>query len=230
MVSDTPTQIVETTYAYNDKNQIVGQVRTRDGVVDFAYEISYRSDGMVEKVDQGATRIEHSYTVDGKILKQSIIDNSTSKVQETVEYEWSPNSVELTFRRISRIYPYQTTTHEFSGENIIRTVYRSYNDLGDGDLTWITEINYSGFDNHLNQYYVASQNRPGYGIVSKNNYATEVSTSTSFVDGVAQSPTTSTKSYTYEYNKSNATISFITTDETTGVSYPTQVTYEECPE
>jgi hypothetical protein len=230
MVSDTPTQTVETTYTYNNKDQIVGQVRTRDGVVDFSYEISYRSDGLVEKVDQGISRNEHSYSADGKIQTQSVIDNSTSEVREKIEYEWSTNSVELTYQRTSRTYPYQTTTHEFSGENIVRTVYRSYNDLGSGELTWITQIDYSGFDKGLNQYYLASHNRPGYGIVSKNNYATEVSTSTSYVGGVAQSPTTSTKVYTYEYNESNATISFVTSDETSGVSYPTEVTYEDCPD
>lgn len=230
MVSDTPSQIVETTYTYNDKDQIVGQLRKRDGNVDFSYIISYRSDGLVDKVDQGASTTEYSYTSDRKIQRQSIIDNATSQVTETIEFEWGTNFVEMTFQRTSRAYPYQTTSHEFSGENIVRTVVNSYWDFDNGELFSIIERNYSGFDNGINQYYQASQNRPGYGIVSKNNYSTEVSTHTKYTDGIIESTSTSTMTYTYEYNKANATISFVTTDATSGVSYPTEITYEDCPE
>ena len=230
MVSDTPSQIVETTYTYNDKDQIVGQVRKRDGVFDFNYVISYRSDGMVEKVDQGTTSIDYAYTTDGKIQKQSVIDDATSQVTETIDYEWSGNSVEATFQRTSRTHPYQTTTHLFSGENIVRTLYNSYNDLGDGELTSTIEINYTGYDSGISQYYLASQNRPGYGIISKNNYSTEVSTHEQFVNGIVQSTSTSTKTFTYEYNSANATISFVTNDVTQGFSYPTDIMYEDCPE
>jgi len=230
MVSDTPSQIVETTYTYNEKDQIVGQVRKRDGVVDFSYVISYRSDGLVDKVDQGSSSTKYAYTTDGKIQKQSVIDDATSQVTQTIDYEWSSNSVEATFQLNSRTHPYQTTTHLFSGENIVRTVYNSYNDLGDGELTSTLEINYSGFDSGISQYYFASQNRPGYGFVSKNNYSTEFSTHEQFVNGVVQSTSSSTKTFTYEYNSANATISFFTTDVTQGFSYLTDITYDDCPE
>jgi YD repeat-containing protein len=230
VVSDTPAQTVETTYTYNDEDQIVGQVRTRDGVLDFSYVISYRPDGLVDKVDQGEFTLEHSYTSDGKIQKETVIDDASSQVAQTIDYEWGTKSVEITWQRISRPDPYQTTTHEFSGENIVSTVHRSYNDSDNGKLTSIIEIIYSGFDTGINQYYLASQNRPGYTIVSKNNYSTEVSTHTQYLDGVAQPPSTSTKTYTYEYNESNATVSFVTTDHTAVSSYPTQVTYDDCPE
>ena len=230
VVSDTPARTVETTYTYNEDNQIVGQVRTRDGVLDFSYVISYRPDGLVDKVDQGEFTLEHSYTSDGKIQKQTVIDDAISQVNQTINYEWSTNSVEITWQRISRSAPYQTTTHELSEENIVSTVHKSYDDFDNGKLTSIIEINYSGFDTGINQYYLASQNRPGYGIVSKNNYSTEVSTHTQYLDEVAQSPSLSTKTYTYEYNEANATISFVTTDHTAVSSYPTQVTYDDCPE
>jgi hypothetical protein len=230
MVSDTPTQVVETTYTYNDKDQIIGQVRKRDGIVDFSYVISYRSDGLVDKVDQGASTYEYTYATDRKIQGQSAIDDATSQVTQTIDYVWSTNVVVITFQRTSRTYPYQTTTHHFSGENIIRTVHNSYNDLGDGELTSTIETDYSGYDSGINQYYLASQNRPGYGIISKNNYANEVSTHKQYVGGVVQSTSTSTRTYTYEYNKSNATISFVTTDVTQGFSFPTEITYEDCPE
>ena len=141
-----PSQTVETTYTYNDDDQIVGQVRTRDGVLDFSYVISYRPDGLVDKVDQGEFTLEHSYTSEGKIQKEAVIDDATSQVTQTINYEWGTNSVEITWQRISRSDPYQTTTHDFSGENIVNTVHKSYNDFDNGKLTSIIEVNYSGFD------------------------------------------------------------------------------------
>ena len=230
MVSLTASQTVETAYSYNDKDQIVGQIRTRDGVVDFSYVIFYDSEGMVDRVDDGAIIVESDYTTDGKIKKRTLVDKATSEVKETQEYSWSPDSLHVIYKKPADSKPYATMGYKFSGENIVHTMYESYSYFGADEFFSTSEVTYSGFDAGVNQYYLALKNRPGYGVVSKNNYAKEISTYKTYKNGTIESTSTSTRNYTYVYNKSNATISFVTTDEATGSAYTTNITYDDCPE
>jgi hypothetical protein len=230
MVALTATQTVETSYSYNDQKQIIGQVRTRNGAVDFSYVISYNSDGRVDKVDDGTIITETSYTADGKIQKKKLIIKATSEVYETQEYTWSPDNLHVAYTKTSETEPYTTMEYQFSGENIVHTMYKSYSHIGADEILFTQEITYSGFDSGINQYYLALKNRPGYGVVSKNNYAKEISANETFQNGVIQSTSTATKTYTYVYNNANATVSFVTTDEDAGSSYTTDVSYEDCPE
>lgn len=229
MVAAIAGQTEETSYAYNDKNQIVGEIHKRDGVVRFNFVISYTSDGMVDKIDDGTRIIEHTYATDRKIQSINYINKATSSITETWEYTWGPNTLHSVNTKTGASKPSATIDYEFSGENIVHTVFKDYVDFDTDKLSFVNEFTYSNFDAGINQYYLAEHRRPGYSISSKNNYAKLVNVSTNYLDGVIQSTTTAIKNYTYTYNSSNATISFVTTPEGGGVSYTTDVTYDECP-
>ena len=222
------TQTVNNTYSYNDKNQIVGQRRIRDGVIDFEYVISYNPDGTVSEVDVGSSVIEYAYTSDGKLESQTFVDEASDLTTEVRSYTWTTNALKVVYKKTNEPHPYATMEYEFAGENIVHTLYRTYADFESDILAFKEEVTYSNFDTGVNHLYLALLKRPGYGVQSKNNPASSVSITTSYVAGVAQVPHTTKTDYTYTYNASNATTSFVT-DTEGGVSYLTEVTYDRCP-
>ena len=227
IVADVEPEVV-TIYTYNDKDQIVGEDRTRGGVVDFGYIISYTADGMVDKIDVGTSIIEHDYTSDGKILRETFVGKTTPSVIETREYTWDGNSVQTTFTTGGETKPHATLDMTFSNGNVINSIRREYVDFDTKKLSYIIETTSSNFDNGLNPYFVADKYRPGYSIISENNAGKIQTVNTFYVGGVAQPPTSSTTNNVYTYNSSNVAISAVVTNAGTGESYTMAMTYDGC--
>lgn len=221
-------QTVNTEYSYNEKNQIVGQTRIRGGVLDFTYVISYTPDGKVSTVDVGGDIIEYSYTSDGKLESQTFRAKTNGLVTEVRTYSWTTNALKAVYKKTGEQNPYATMDYEFVGENIVHTLYRTFSDFDSEVLSFKEEVTYSDFDTGINHLYLALLRRPGYAVQSKNNPGQSVTVTTLYVGGIAQAPQTTVVNYTYVYNSSKATTSFVTST-VGGSSYLTDVTYDECP-
>lgn len=220
-----------TTYQYDASDRLSAIVYSDNSKRTYTYGTNgkLQTSGYFNSSGAFQSSWEPTYSSDGKVSKV-VYKNNTAAVTGEDRFSYSSTSVKLDYfvNGVSNYFKEYT----LNGANATRYFQKSTDAAG--KTTYTYEGLYSDFQSGISPFYVWYYKIPGYPFFDAyqyNSYKTVKSTSTNFVNGVAQSPTITTCTYTYTYNKSNAALTRASSCSDNGAaptSFQRTFTYAKC--